>query len=148
MAKGYTQCYEIYYHKTFSLVVKATIIQTILALATKKNWLIHQLNVSNAFLHGHLDEEVYMEQPQGFIDRQHPTYVCHLHKSLYELKQDPRAWFHMLYVFLCAYGFHPSKANTYHFIFTNGTNHYFFCVMLMISLSMVQALLLLTNLLW
>ncbi|GKB57549.1 ribonuclease H-like domain-containing protein [Tanacetum coccineum] len=57
------------------------------------NWPIHQLDMKNAFLHGQLSETVYMHQPPGFVDSSHPDYVCHLQRSLYGLKQVPRALF-------------------------------------------------------
>eukprot|EP00253_Pinus_taeda_P013613 PITA_13613 len=61
-----------------------------LAIATAQGWEVHQMDVKNAFLHGDLSEEIYMEQPHGFI--QDSSLVCKLKKSLYGLKQAPRAW--------------------------------------------------------
>ena len=65
-----------------------------LAITTQFQWVIQQFDVSNAFLHGTLDEEVFMEQPQDFVNPTHPDYVCTLNKVIYGLKQAPRAWFH------------------------------------------------------
>ncbi|GKE00496.1 ribonuclease H-like domain-containing protein [Tanacetum coccineum] len=79
--------------ETFSPIVKPATIRTVLSLTVSRNWLIHQLDVKNAFLHGHLSEIVYMHQPPGFVDPNKPDYVCHLQRSLYGLKKAPRAWF-------------------------------------------------------
>ncbi|GJW18426.1 ribonuclease H-like domain-containing protein [Tanacetum coccineum] len=68
-------------------VVKPATIRTVLSLAVSRNWPIHQLDVKNAFLHGHLSEIVYMHQPLGFVDPNKPNYVFQLQRSLYGLKQ-------------------------------------------------------------
>jgi histone deacetylase 1/2 len=91
VAKGYKQRYGIDYEDTFSLVVKAATTRLVLSLAISKGWSLRQLDVQNAFLHGLLEEEVFMHQPPGYKDSQHPTYVCKLDKAIYGLKQAPRA---------------------------------------------------------
>lgn len=98
VAKGFLQVAGFDFNETFSPVVKPTI-RVVLTLALSKQWPIRQLDVNNAFLNGDLQEEVYMEQPEGFIDPKQPELVCRLHKSLCELKQAPRAWFDKLYQF-------------------------------------------------
>ncbi|CAL2271615.1 unnamed protein product [Prunus armeniaca] len=94
MAKGYTQRYGIDYEETFALVAKINTIRVLLSLATNLDWPLHQFDVENAFLHGDLEEEVYMDLPPGCnpaSDKKNQ--VCKLRKSLYGLKQSPREWF-------------------------------------------------------
>jgi hypothetical protein len=67
--------------------------------------------VKNAFLHGFLDETVFMSQPPGFADPTCPDYVCHLQKAIYGLKQAPRSWFQRLSTFLVQYGFVQCRAD-------------------------------------
>lgn len=69
------------------------LLQTILSIIVTHQWPITQLDVKNAFIHGHLQEMVYTQQPPGFRDPTWPDHICLLWRSLYELKQTPRAWF-------------------------------------------------------
>ncbi|GKC70111.1 ribonuclease H-like domain-containing protein [Tanacetum coccineum] len=87
VANGSTQLAGIDVDETFSPVVKPATIRTVLSLAISRHWPVHQLDVKNAFLHGSLSETVYMHQPPGFRDPQHPDHVCLLQRSLYGLKQ-------------------------------------------------------------
>ena len=96
VAKGYNQHESLDFHETFSPVIKHTTIRLLLSFAVSNMWCIHQIDISNAFMHGDLIEIIYMEQPPGFKNLDHPNYVCWLNKSLYGLKQAPRAWFHKI----------------------------------------------------
>src|SRR5882757_832549 len=92
VAKGFTQIHGIDYNETFSPVAQFESLRLLLVLAALEDWEIHQMDVKSAFLNGLLDEEIYMEQPQGFIDPDHPQKVCLLQKAIYGLKQVSRAW--------------------------------------------------------
>ncbi|VVA36032.1 PREDICTED: Retrovirus-related Pol poly from transposon, partial [Prunus dulcis] len=92
VAKGYTQTYGIDYEETFAPVAKLNTVRVLLSLAANLDWPLHQFDVKNAFLHGELTEEVYMDIPPGYNTTQTGT-VCRLRKALYGLKQSPRAWF-------------------------------------------------------
>ena len=86
VAKGFKQRYGIDYEDTFSRVVQTATIRLVLSIAVSRGWSLRQLDVQNVFLHGVLEEEVYMKQPPGFEDKDAPSYVCKLDKALYGLK--------------------------------------------------------------
>uniref|UniRef100_A0A2N9HH13 Integrase catalytic domain-containing protein n=1 Tax=Fagus sylvatica TaxID=28930 RepID=A0A2N9HH13_FAGSY len=117
VAKGFHQQHRVDYEETFSPVIKPPTVRLILSLAVAQNWPLRQLDVKNAFLHGTLKEEVYMAQPQGYIDSSYPHHVCKLHKSIYGLKQAPRAWFESFTTQLLQLGFIASAADSSLFIY-------------------------------
>ncbi|CAH9063661.1 unnamed protein product [Cuscuta epithymum] len=121
VAQGFKQQAGIDFTETFSPVVKPTTVRLVLSIAVSLGWCIRQLDVKNAFLHGHLTEEVYMRQPQGFIHPSFPNHVCRLKKALYGLKQAPRAWFHRFSGFLLTHGFSQSKSDSSMFVFRRGS---------------------------
>jgi hypothetical protein len=121
VAKGFEQQAGIDYTETFSPVIKPATIRLLLALAVSFDWSIRQLDISNAFLHGSLTEEVFMEQPRGFVDPSNPDAVCKLRKALYGLKQAPRAWYTRLSNFLLDLGFSASLVDTFLFIHISGS---------------------------
>ncbi|PKI31712.1 hypothetical protein CRG98_047922 [Punica granatum] len=100
VAKGFNQREGVDYSETFSPVIKSVTIRTVLSIVVSSQWPIRQLDVKNAFIHGHLTEEVYMSQPPCFINASRPNHVCRLRQSLYGLKQAPRAWIQRLNTYL------------------------------------------------
>jgi hypothetical protein len=90
--------------------------KTLFAIAAALDLEIEQMDVKTAFLYGVLDEEIFMQQPEGLYDG--TNRVCRLNKALYGLKQSPHVWYHTLSQFLVELGFNPIDAN--HSVFTNG----------------------------
>lgn len=123
VARGFSQQYGLDYDETFSPVAKLTTVRVLLALATNKDWNLWQIDVKNAFLHGELDREIYMVQPMGFHNEDHPDYVCKLRKALYGLKQAPRAWYGKIAEFLTHSGYLVTPADSSLFIKANGGNY-------------------------
>jgi hypothetical protein len=120
--RGFTQRPGIDFAETFSPVVKPATVRTVLSLALSCSWHVHQLDVNNAFLQGTLSETVYCAQPAGFEDSAHPDFVCRLNRSLYDLKQAPRAWYSRFASFLLQLGFTEAKTDSSLFIYRSGTD--------------------------
>ncbi|CAL5418427.1 unnamed protein product [Camellia sinensis] len=111
VAKGFTQTYGIDYQETFAPVAKMNSIRAILSCAANLGWPLQQLDVKNAFLHGDLEEEVYMDIPPGFSSQSTVGKVCRLKKALYGLKQSPRAWFDRFLKAMLRFGYKQSNAD-------------------------------------
>ncbi|GJW18576.1 retrotransposon protein, putative, ty1-copia subclass [Tanacetum coccineum] len=92
VAKGFTRTYGVDYEETFSPVADIRAIRILIAIAAYYDYDIWQMDVKTAFLNGHLSEEVYMVQPEGFVNPKYPNHVCKLKRSIYELKQASRQW--------------------------------------------------------
>ena len=92
VAKDFLHKYGIGYGETFSPVVRFLSIRTLLAFGVSRQMLVHQMDVVTGFLHGTLNEEIYMQQPEGYVEPGKKELMCHLKKSLYGLKQSPRCW--------------------------------------------------------
>jgi hypothetical protein len=110
--RGFSQKEGIDYEETFAPMARYTSIRTIIDLATNMKWKLHQMDVKTAFLNGVIEEEVYIEKPQGFEVEDRKSHVCRLKKALYRLKQAPRSWYGHIDSFLTSFGFTKSKANS------------------------------------
>uniref|UniRef100_A0A8R7QVF4 Reverse transcriptase Ty1/copia-type domain-containing protein n=1 Tax=Triticum urartu TaxID=4572 RepID=A0A8R7QVF4_TRIUA len=120
VVKVFKQRYGVDYEDTFRPVVKSATIHLVLSLAVSRGWTLRQLDVQNAFLHGVLEEDVFMRQPPGYVDSRFPHHVCKLDKASYGLKQSPRAWYSRLSSRLQELGFVPSRADTSLFVYNSG----------------------------
>ncbi|KAK3038369.1 hypothetical protein RJ639_030269 [Escallonia herrerae] len=130
VAKGYTQIEGLDFHETFAPVAKLVTVRCLLAIASIKKWELHQLDVNNAFLHGDLEEEVYMKIPQGF-SKQGENRVCRLQKSLYGLRQASRNWYHKFTQSLLVVGFIQSQSD--HSLFTFARKGSFLAVLIYVD---------------
>nr|GEY30150.1 retrotransposon protein, putative, Ty1-copia subclass [Tanacetum cinerariifolium] len=92
IAKGCTQTYGIDYEETFSLVADIRAIRILISIASYYDYEIWQMDIKTAFLNGRLDEDIYIEQPEGYVDPKYPNRVCKLQRSIYGLKQASRQW--------------------------------------------------------
>ena len=108
--KGYAQ-EGLDYGETFAPIARMEGVKTLLAYVAYKGFNVYQMDVKSAFLNGILEEEVYIEQLEGFVDESNKDMVCKLHKDLYGLKQEPRAWYERLHTYLVKIGFERTDDN-------------------------------------
>nr|GFA59327.1 hypothetical protein [Tanacetum cinerariifolium] len=107
------------FEESFALVVRLEAIRIFLAYAAHKNMVVYQMDMKTAFLNGNLREEVYVSQPNGFVDSDNPNHVYKLKNALYGLKQAPRAWYDMLSLFLLSQDFSKGSVDPTLFIRRN-----------------------------
>ncbi|KAI5320266.1 hypothetical protein L3X38_039974 [Prunus dulcis] len=122
VAKGHSQKPGIDYNETFAPVARLDTIRTLIALAAQKEWNLFQLDVKSAFLNGILKEEVYVEQPQGYVQESKETKVYRLNKALYGLKQAPRAWYDEIDAYFNTAGFKKNLSEATLYIKTSDTS--------------------------
>nr|GEX25902.1 retrovirus-related Pol polyprotein from transposon TNT 1-94 [Tanacetum cinerariifolium] len=120
VARSYHQEEGIDFEESFALVARLEAIQIFLVYATHKNMVVYQMDVKTAFLNGNLREEVYVSQPDWFVDQDNPNRVYKFKKALYGLKQAPRAWCYMLSSFLISQDFSKGLVDLTLFICRNG----------------------------
>jgi hypothetical protein len=111
VAKGFTQVYGIDYEDTFTPVARFKTVRILLALAALEDWDIEALDVKTAYLYGSLDEEIYMDQPEGYIKKGQERKVCRLLKSLYGLKQSALQWNKEIHKALVNLGFTCTRSD-------------------------------------
>lgn len=121
VARGFSQKEGIDYEETFAPIARYTTIRSLLSLVVTMRWHIHQMDVKTAFLNGTIDEDVFIEQPQGFEINSRQTHVCKVKKAIYGLKQASRAWYARMDAYLLRIGFVKSyvDANLYIMIVKN-----------------------------
>ncbi|KAK2426495.1 hypothetical protein QL285_025158 [Trifolium repens] len=110
VVKGYAQIFGVDFSETFAPVARLDTIRLLFALAAQNGWVIHQMDVKSAFLNGYLEEEIFVEQPEGFIVQGHEEKVYKLNKALYGLKQAPRSWYSRIDAHLVNLGFEKSPS--------------------------------------
>nr|GEZ54119.1 hypothetical protein [Tanacetum cinerariifolium] len=132
VAKGYRQEEGIDFEESSAPVARIEAIRIFIANAASRNMIVYQMDVKTAFLNGELKEEVYVSQPEGFVDPDHPTHVYRLKKALYGLKQAPRAWYDTLSRFLLDNNF--SKGAVDPTLFTRKTGKHILLVKIYVEI--------------
>jgi hypothetical protein len=113
VAKGYSQVERIDFGDIFSYIAKLTSIRLLLYVVVAFDFEVEHMDVKKTFLHGDLEEEIYMKQPEGFVVKGKKELVCKLKKSLYSLKQSPRMWYKKLDTYMLGLGFTRIKEDHY-----------------------------------
>jgi len=128
VAKGFRQKEGVDYFDAYAPVAKTTTIRILFALASLNNLIVHQMDVKTAFLNGDLDEEIYMEQPEGFMLPGNEQKVCKLVKSLYGLKQAPKQWHQKYDTAIISNGFVPNSCDKCLYTKVRGSVVIFLCL--------------------
>jgi len=131
VARGFSQVEGLDYSETFSPVLRMSSFRVLMALTAALNLEVHHMDVQTAFLHGDLPEEIYMKQPPFRHSTTHPLHVCHLHRSLYGLKQSPRLWYHRFNSFMLSSGY--TRLTIEPNIYIRHTSHHFLIVALYVD---------------
>ncbi|KAE8670544.1 hypothetical protein F3Y22_tig00112127pilonHSYRG00101 [Hibiscus syriacus] len=124
VVKGYAQKEGIDFNEIFSPVVRLTTVRVVLAMCATLNLHLEQLDVKTAFLHGNLEEEIYMLQPEGFEEEEKKNLVCRLNKYLYGLKQAPRCWYKRFDSFIMCLGYNRLNADPCAYFKRSGDNDF------------------------
>ncbi|KAE8673308.1 hypothetical protein F3Y22_tig00111794pilonHSYRG00058 [Hibiscus syriacus] len=124
VVKGYAQKEGIDFNEIFSPVVRLTIVRVVLAMSATLNLHLEQLDVKTTFLHGNLEEEIYMFQPEGFEEKEKKNLVCRLNKSLYGLKQALRCWYKRFDSFIMCLGYNRLNADPCAYFKRSGGNDF------------------------
>lgn len=130
VARGYNQAFGLDYCDFFSPVAKTATVRTFLAIGASKQWQIHQVDVNNAYLHGHIEEEIYLQPPEGY-HKAKAGKVCKQFKSLYGLKQAGRQWHKEISDKLLSFGFQISQGD--HCLFTKGSGSNFLALVVYVG---------------
>ncbi|GJT46581.1 retrovirus-related pol polyprotein from transposon TNT 1-94 [Tanacetum coccineum] len=125
VARGYRQEEGVDFEESFAPVARLEAVWIFLAFVAHMNMIIYQMDVKTAFLYGILSEEVYVSQPDGFVDLDNPNHVYKLKKALYGLKQAPCAWCDLLSSFLLSHGFSKGTIDPILFISRKGKDIHF-----------------------
>jgi hypothetical protein len=128
VAKGYTQKEGEDFFDTYSPVARLTTIRVLLSLVASHGLLVHQMDVKIAFLNGELEEEIYMDQSEGFVVKGQEGMVCKLVKSLYDLKQAPKQWHDKFDRTLTSIGFVTNEADKCVYYLFGGGEGVFLCL--------------------
>jgi hypothetical protein len=137
VARGYYQKEGIDFHEIFSPVVKIGSIRRMLALVALLDLELEQLDVKTAFLQGDLDEEICMEQPEGFVQNRNKKFVCRLKKSLYGMRQSPRQWYKKFDSFMMSQNYTRSEYD--HCVYFKKLNNGIFIILVLYVDDMILA---------
>ena len=129
MVKGFQKKKGVDLDELFSPIVKMTSIRTVLSIAASMDLKVEQLDVKTVFLHGDLEEEIYMQQLEGFVEKGKKNLVCKLKKSLYMLKQAPRKWYQKFESLMVEHVFRKTQAD--HCIFVKRYDGGYFLILLL-----------------